>query len=86
MDFGNPLRKRKSEIKYEAFYCSEIQLQRLTADKLSRLNYKQSRFFLQLLLLINFPSSLRKIYQNMGKKKPVFTEAATRGVLCKKVS
>ena len=35
MDFGNPLRKRKSQIKYEAFYCSEIQLQRFTADELS---------------------------------------------------
>ena len=35
MDFGKPLRKRKSEIKYGAFYCSEIQLQRLMADKLS---------------------------------------------------
>ena len=35
MGFGEPLRKRKSEIKYETFYCSKIQLQRLTADKLS---------------------------------------------------
>ena len=34
MDFGKPLRKRKSEIKYETFCCSEIQLQRLMADKL----------------------------------------------------
>lgn len=24
MDFGKPLRKRKCQIKYEAFYCSEI--------------------------------------------------------------
>ena len=41
MDFGKPLRKRKPQIKYEtfycseAFYCSEIQSQRLTTDKLS---------------------------------------------------
>ena len=35
MDFGNPLRKIKSQIKYETFHCSEIQSQRLTADKLS---------------------------------------------------
>ena len=39
MDFGTPFRKRKSEIKYEAFYCSEIQLQGLTADNLSCFNY-----------------------------------------------
>ena len=35
MDFGKNLRKRKSEIKYEALYCSQIQSQRFTADKLS---------------------------------------------------
>ena len=41
MDFGKPFKKWKSEIKYEDFYCSKIQLQRLTADKLScfTLNY-----------------------------------------------
>ena len=35
MDFGKSFKKWKSEIKYEGFYCSKIQLQRLTADKLS---------------------------------------------------
>ena len=35
MDFDKLLIKRTSEIKYEAFYCLEIQLQRLTAHKLS---------------------------------------------------
>ena len=35
MDFGKPLRKRKSEIKYQAFYCSEIQSQRLAIGELS---------------------------------------------------
>ena len=35
MGFGKPLRKRKSQIKYKAFYCSEIQFQKFTADKLS---------------------------------------------------
>ena len=34
MDFGKPLRKRKTQIKYDPFYWSEIQSQRLTADKL----------------------------------------------------
>ena len=34
MDFGKPLRKRKTQIKYDTFYWSEIQSQRLTADKL----------------------------------------------------
>ena len=29
MDFGKPFRKKKSEIKCEAFYCLEIQLRRL---------------------------------------------------------
>ena len=29
MDFGKTLRKRKSQIKYEAFYCSEIQSEKL---------------------------------------------------------
>ena len=41
MDFGNPLlRKRKSEIKHETFYCSEIQSQKLTSDELSCYNEK----------------------------------------------
>ena len=31
--YSGSLRKKKSQIKYENFYCSEIQLQRLTADK-----------------------------------------------------
>ena len=35
MDFGKPFRKRKFDIKYDAFYCSQSQLQRLTTDKLS---------------------------------------------------
>ena len=35
MDFDKLLIKRTSEIKYEAFYCLEIQLQRLTTHKLS---------------------------------------------------
>ena len=35
MDFDKLLIKRTSDIKYEAFYCLEIQLQRLTAHKLS---------------------------------------------------
>ena len=35
MDFGKALRKRKTQIKYDAFYWPEIQSQRLTADKLS---------------------------------------------------
>ena len=34
MDFDKPLRKKKSQVKYEAFYCLKIQSQRLTADKL----------------------------------------------------
>ena len=34
MDFGKPLRKTKSHVKYETFNCSETQSQRLTADKL----------------------------------------------------
>ena len=35
MDFCKTLRRRKCHIKYEAFNCSEMQSQRLTADKLS---------------------------------------------------
>ena len=35
MDFGKSFRQGRSEIKYETFHRSEIQLQRLTADKLS---------------------------------------------------
>ena len=34
MGFGKPLKIRMSLKKYEAFYCSEIQSQRLTVDKL----------------------------------------------------
>ena len=41
MDFGKSLRKRKSQKKYEAFYCSEIQSQKGAADKLSCLIIKQ---------------------------------------------
>ena len=32
MDFGKPLGKKKSQIKSDAFYCSEIQSHRLAAD------------------------------------------------------
>ena len=35
MEFVKPVRKRKAQIKYEVFYFSEIQSQRLTSDKLS---------------------------------------------------
>ena len=35
VDFGQLFLKKKFEIKYEAYYCSEIQRQRFTADKLS---------------------------------------------------
>ena len=35
MDFGEPLRKRNSQIKHDTIYCSEVQSQKLTADKLS---------------------------------------------------
>lgn len=35
MDFGKSFRKKKSGKKYKVFYCAEIQLQRLAADKLS---------------------------------------------------
>ena len=35
MEFVKPVRKRKAQIKYEVFYFSEIQSQRLTSDKMS---------------------------------------------------
>ena len=44
IDFGKPFRKRKSEIKCEAFYCSEIQLQRFTADKLPCLSFSEGYY------------------------------------------
>ena len=54
MHFGKPFKKRKFEIKYEAFYCSEIQLQRLMADKLSCF-YMRTKIPLKLCICISVP-------------------------------
>ena len=43
MDFGKL--KKKSKIKYKAFYCLEIQPQRFKADNLSCLILDYKRFF-----------------------------------------
>ena len=55
MDFGKPLQKRKSEIKYEAFDFSEIQLQSFTVDKLSCFQFEHLYMCsIQLVTLVQF--------------------------------
>ena len=62
VDFGMLLRKRKSQLKYEAFYCSEIQSQRFTADKLSCETFKALQGSTDFFKLLPWKCTLFSIY------------------------
>lgn len=66
--FGKALRKRKPQIKYYAFYCSEIQWQILTDDKLFILESKMMDLnqHKELKKTPDWPDALWKLY--LGNK------------------